>query len=145
MFCGTWPCMCRQPHVKVTLAEQLHLSLYFSFTAIYLMPRSQSVGFLIILHWWEVLVKCLHIWASRPQLLDTVMDKRRGCEINNKRSMQAVEKGTVGSWRAWDKTLRNRFLKPWNRGKMLAGSDRGQEGGYVFKAFVACGQDAVHL
>lgn len=71
---------------------------------------------------------CTHIWAPRPQLWDPAMEKR-GCEINNKRTVQAVGKGTVGSWRAGDKTFRNRCKKHWNRGKMLAGSDRGQKGG----------------
>lgn len=49
---------------------------------------------------------CTHIRAPRPQLCDAAMEKK-GCEINNKRTEQAVGKGTVGRRRARDETFRN--------------------------------------
>lgn len=33
--------------------------------------------------------------------------RKGGCKINNKRSVQAEGKGTVGRWRDGDKTFRN--------------------------------------
>lgn len=47
----------------------------------------------------KCLLECVQIWVPRPQLWDTETEKRRGGEINNKRSMQPVGKGTVGRWR----------------------------------------------
>lgn len=67
-----------------------------------------------------------HTQAPHPQLY-TVMEKR-GCEINNKRTVQAVGKGIVRRWRLGDKTFRN-GCKSTGIEKMLTGNDRGQEGG----------------
>lgn len=70
---------------------------------------------------------CAHIWAPRPQLWDKAMEKR-GCEINNKRTVQAVRKGTVGRWRAGDKTFRNRCKSTGIEERCWQGATEGKKG-----------------
>lgn len=61
--------------------------------------------------------------------------EKRGCEINNKRTVQAVGEGAVGRWRAADETFRNGCKSTGKRKDVGRKGQRAKRGNKCLKCF----------